>query len=141
MRVHPARPVRELWPATLARPLTKRMRVAVSEAVSLAQHTQQGKGANFMPLCGRAPPWRQSARGPLGHRLSPHFQATNHRDIQQHGVPVASVQDLREDMDNGEREGASGAASGIRTGYSTMRSLDGSERRVRLAGHGGSAPH
>jgi hypothetical protein len=43
--------------------LTKRMRVAVSEAVALAQHTHQGKSANFMPLCSREPPWRQSARG------------------------------------------------------------------------------
>jgi hypothetical protein len=53
--------------------LTKRMRVAVSEGVSLAQPTHQGKGANFMPLCSREPPWRQSARGPPGHRLSKNF--------------------------------------------------------------------
>jgi hypothetical protein len=56
------------WP-----PLTKRMRVAVSEAVSLAQHTHQGKGANFMPLCSREPPWRQSARGTPDHRLSKNY--------------------------------------------------------------------
>src|SRR4029453_3633230 len=33
------------WP-----PLTKRMRVAVSEAVALAQHAHESKDANFMPL-------------------------------------------------------------------------------------------
>jgi len=56
------------WP-----PLTKRLRVAGSEAVSLAQHTHQGKSANFMPRCNCEPPWRQSARATPGHRLSKHF--------------------------------------------------------------------
>jgi hypothetical protein len=61
--------------------LTKRIRVAVSEAVSLAQHTHQGKDANFMPLCSREPPWRQSARGTPGHRLSKSFQTNDQRDM------------------------------------------------------------
>src|SRR5262245_24152386 len=122
-------------------PLTKHMRGAGSEAVALAQPTHQGNSANCMPRCSRAPSWRERARSLLGHRLSPHFQATTHRDIQQYRVPIASVQVLREDLDHGEREGARGAASGLRTGYRTMRSLDDSDRQGLLAGHGGSTPH
>src|SRR5262245_54605380 len=50
-------------PAPLARPRSQRRRVAGSEAVSRAQHMHQGTGVNFLPLCGRAPPWR--LRNPL----------------------------------------------------------------------------
>jgi hypothetical protein len=48
--------------------LTKRIRVAVSEAVALAQRTHQSKGANFMPLCSGGTGQGRSIRGDATQR-------------------------------------------------------------------------
>jgi hypothetical protein len=59
MRAHRYRPARQLWPATLAGLSHEAYGVAVSEAVSLAQHTRQGK---VQTLCHSAAVSRHGGR-------------------------------------------------------------------------------